>query len=137
MTPDQARAAVAFPIDVPSALGEPAVVTVSTDGRVVSMDWPDSPLGAVRLDQIDGALSPYFLKKFSGEVEFAVVNGGEALWLPEPHPVMVLNSDGSERAETARLSGPSLVWQAGDVTLRLEGVDEQATAVMIAESLPR
>jgi hypothetical protein len=133
---DQARAAVTFPIEIPAAVGEPDVVTVSADGRLVSMQWPDAPSGTVRLDQIDGVLSPYFVKKYYQDVVFTTVNGAEALWLPEPHPIMVLNPDGSERAESARQSGPSLVWQDGNVTLRLEGVDEQAAAVAIAQSLP-
>ena len=130
---EQALAETSFPIEVPAVLGDPDRVTMSTDGRLVSMEWPAS---GVRLDQIDGALSPYLLKKLSDEVEFTVVDGREALWLPRPHPILVLNPDGSERAESARQAGPSLVWQNADVTLRLEGIADQAAAVAIAESLP-
>ena len=130
---NQAMAESSFPIGVPVALGEPDVVTASTDGRVVSMQWTTS---GVRLDQIDGALAPYFAKTYFQDVEFTEVNGAEALWLARPHPIMVLNPDGSEHVESARQSGPSLIWQVGDVTLRLEGVAELSAAVTIAESLP-
>jgi hypothetical protein len=130
---DQALAESSFPIGVPAALGVPDRVTASTDGRLVSMQWMAS---GVRLDQIDGALSPYLFKKISDDVEFAVVDGRQALWLARPHPIMVLNPDGSERVESARQSGPALVWQDGDVTLRLEGVADSPAAVAIAESLP-
>jgi hypothetical protein len=136
MSLEQARAAVTFPIGVPAALGEPDRVTVSSDGRVATMVWPDTPSGTVRLDQIDGALSPYFVKKYYQDVVFTVVDGAEGLWLPETHPITVLNPDGSERAASTRQSGPSLVWQRGDVTLRLEGVADRQAAVTIAESLP-
>ena len=130
---DQAMAETSFPVGVPAALGDPDRVTVSADGRLVTMEWPAA---AVRLDQIEGALSPYFLKKFSDEVDYTVVDGQQALWLARPHPILILNPDGSERAESARQSGPSLVWQNAGVTLRLEGVADQQAAVAIAETMP-
>lgn len=129
---DQAMAETSFPVGVPAALGDPDRVTVSADGRLVTMEWPAA---AVRLDQIEGTLSPYFLKKFSDEVDYTVVDGQQALWLAQPHPILILNPDGSERAESARRSGPSLVWQNAGVTLRLEGVADQQAAVAIAETM--
>ena len=130
---EQAVAETSFPIGVPSALGDPDRVTVSADGRLVSMEWR-AP--GVRLDQIDGALSPYMAKTYYQDVDFTEVNGAEALWLARSHPILLLNPDGSERAESARQAGPSLVWQNAAVTLRLEGVADQQGAVAIAESLP-
>lgn len=130
---DQAMAETSFPVGVPDALGDPDRVTVSADGRLVTMQWPAA---AVRLDQIDGTLSPYFLKKFSDEVDYTIVDGQQAVWLARPHPILILNPDGSERAESARQSGPSLVWQNAGVTLRLEGVADQQAAVAIAETMP-
>lgn len=136
MTLEQAVAGSTFPVRVPAALGDPDRVTVSDDSRVVSMEWFSSAGGTVRLDQIDGSLSPYFVKKFYQDVEFTTVDGAEALWLNRPHPIVMLDPDGTERAESARLSGPSLVWQDAAVTLRLEGVSDRSAAVTIAESMP-
>jgi len=132
---DQARTAVPFPIGVPAALGDPDLVTVSADARVVSMTWPAEGAGPIRLDQIAGSPDPYFAKKYYEDIEFTVVDGREALWLVEPHPIVVLSPDGSEQVESVRQSGPALVWQRMGVTLRLEGVDDVTAAVAIAESL--
>lgn len=123
---DQARATVAFPVEVPAALGEPASVEVSADRRVVSMSWRD---GAVRLDQIAGALAPYFVKTVYDEVVFTTVHGREALWLPSAHEIVV-----SERRVPPRLAGPTLLWTSGQVTMRLEGDLTMAEAVAIASS---
>jgi len=125
-----ARAAVGFPVRVPGELDEPDGVEVSGDRRVVSMSW-----GGVRLDQFDGALSPAFAKR-AGDVDRVMVGDGQGLWFPGPHEVLVMNRDGSERTETARASGRTLIWQLGTVTLRLEGDLDLARALAIADSVP-
>ena len=130
----QARAAVSFPVEVPAVLGEPEHVTVAPDGRMVTMQWSAAG-GPVRLDQIDGSLAPYYVKKFYDDVVFTQVDGREALWFARSHPIVLLDQDGAERTESARQSGPSLLWQRAGVTLRLEGVADQQAAVAMAESL--
>lgn len=125
-----ARAMVGFPVAVPGELGEPDGVEVSGDRRLVAMSW-----GGVRLDQFDGALPPGFAKR-AGDVDWVMVRGEQALWFPGPHEVLVMNSDGSERTETARTSGRTLIWQLGAVTMRLEGDLDLARALTIAESVP-
>ena len=130
----QARAAVSFPVLVPAALGEPELVTVAPDGRMVTMQWSAAD-GPVRLDQIDGSLAPYYVKKFYDDVVFTEVDGREALWFARSHPIVLLDQDGAERTESARQSGPSLLWQRAGITLRLEGIADQQAAVAVAESL--
>jgi hypothetical protein len=135
---EQARAYVDFPIGVPSLLGEPERVTVSTDRRVVGMDWTVSGR-RVHLDQFDGTLSWVFLKRSWKTVTPTQVNGQEAAWLADPHEISYVDRDGVERRETARVSGPCLVWETtlGDrvVTARLEGIGELPTARAVAETL--
>lgn len=137
MTLEQARAAVAFEVGVPGALPDPTAVTVSGDGRVVSLFWPAeqaAPAG-IRLDQLAGESDPYYFKKFFEDVRFTTVGSAEAVWLAEPHPIVVQAPDGTERSESARTAGPALIWQRSGVTLRLEGVNELGRAVQIAESV--
>ena len=128
---ERARAAVAFPVEVPAALGEPASVAVASDLRVVSMSWRG---GAVRLDQVGGLPAPYFVKTVYDEVVFTSVHGREALWLPSAHELVVNGTAGEEHRVPPRLAGPTLLWTSGQVTLRLEGEQAMADAVAIAES---
>ncbi len=58
----QAKALVDFPVGVPAELGPPDRVSVSTDRRVVAMDW-GSGADQLHLDQFDGELSWMFLKR--------------------------------------------------------------------------
>ena len=136
---DDVGESVTFPVGRPGLLPAPDSVLVSTDGRLVTMGWTRSELpGApneVRLDQVSGSLDPYFFKKYYPDVDFIRVKGVESVWLLESHPIVVLNPDGSERSESARLSGPALIWQHAGVTLRLEGVPDLANARAVAESM--
>jgi len=138
LTLDEARAAVDFPVGVPNALGAPDRVTVTTDGRVVGMDWMVDGR-PVHLDQFDGTVSWVFLKQNWSIVTPTDVDGADAAWLAEPHEIVYVDRSGVERRETARLSSPCLIWQplVADrrTTARLEGIAELVTARSIAESL--
>jgi hypothetical protein len=138
VTLEQARSSVDYPIGVPAALGAPDRVTITDDGRVVGMDWTIDGR-PVHLDQLDGNLSYAFLKRHWSSVTPTEVDGADAAWLAELHEIVYVDRAGVERRETARLSGPSLVWQPrlGDrrTTARLEGIDRLDAARSIAESL--
>ncbi|HVK24282.1 MAG TPA: hypothetical protein VM677_23250 [Actinokineospora sp.] len=131
LTVEQARSMVDFDVVVPTELGPPSGIEVSADRVVVSMSWTNGP---VRLDQVGARLAPYFVKTVWDQIKFTTVRGGEALWLEGPHRVVVQSPDGTQRDEPARLAGNTLIWQAGGVTLRLEGDLDRARAVEIAES---
>ncbi|MCP2324686.1 RNA polymerase sigma factor (sigma-70 family) [Hamadaea flava] len=127
----QARARAAFPIGVPAVLGDPQRVELADPGpdghpRVVTLLYP-----GVRLDEVDGELDLAFTKMADG-VEWV---GGDMIWLAKPHPLVYVDRWGTRREETARLSGPCLVWQAGSVTYRLEGVTSKEEAQRIARSV--
>jgi len=137
---EQAADAVQFPIGRPTLLPAPDRVTVSAEGRLITMSWAAGHTsgvapGEVRLDQVSGLLDPYFFKKYYPEVDFVRVDGIESLWLRQSHPIVVLDPDGTERSESARLSGPALIWQNKGVTLRLEGLTDVPSARAVAESM--
>ena len=138
MAVGEAQRLVDFPLSVPQQLGSPASVRVSEDRRVVSMDW-GSGSTRVHLDQFGGALSWVFVKKYWEDVTPTTVGGRDAVWLAEPHPIVYVDRAGTERTESARIAGPSLVWQrtasGSEVTLRLEGDLSLARALAIAESV--
>lgn len=127
-----AAASVVFPVLLPTALGDPDVVRVSSDRRVVSMTWSRGG-ERLRVDQFDGALD-YAVAKRAPRVRFVPVAGTDALWFPEPHDVVLLDPNGSRRTESARLAGQTLVWPTASTTFRLEGDLSLAEAVRIAES---
>ncbi len=117
----------------PQSLGLPDGVEVSADRRVLSMSWSTANEGVLRLDQF-GADLDFTIAKRAPAVQYARVGGSDALWFEEPHEVVLLEADGSQRTESARLAGHTLIWQDGDTTLRLEGDVDLARAVEIATS---
>ncbi|GAB2964600.1 hypothetical protein ACFMQL_17480 [Nonomuraea fastidiosa] len=115
----------------PAALGPPRRTTVSDGGRVVSMFWP----GGIRLDQFVGTMDPIMFKKLGPPYpDFAEVGGRTAWWIEGEHPLgYIKRDDGTE--VPLRQAGPTLIWQHGMLTLRLEGLESKEEAVRIAESL--
>jgi hypothetical protein len=130
----EAERLVGFRPAVPRKLGPPQGVVVSADHRIVSMSWRRGPNGQVRIDQFDGRLAPGFVKEVYLEARDTEVSGRPALWFPRPHRLVLLDEHGAERAEAARSTGPTLVWELNGTTLRLEGVRSMTTAIEIAES---
>jgi hypothetical protein len=102
------------------------------------MDW-EVDGAPVHLDQFDGSLSYAFLKRNWSTVTPTEVDGADAAWLAEPHEIVYVDRTGVERRETARLSGPCLVWQPlladRRTTARLEGIAQLDAARAVAESL--
>ncbi|GAA4580897.1 hypothetical protein GCM10023194_10540 [Planotetraspora phitsanulokensis] len=126
VTLDEARRAVAFPIAVPSALGDPADVRVADGGRVVTLLWP-----GLRLDEYDGTLNVVFRKDL-GEPWPEDVPTIRGWWIQQPHEVSYVPKNGGPPSED-RVAGPTLIWQLGGVGLRLEGANREE-AVRIANS---
>lgn len=131
----EAQAQVGFPILVPARLGPPDEVVVADRGRVVTMSWRD---GRIVLGQFDGSLGPVFGKDIGPtSVEPVRLDGARAWWIGAAHDLTYVDREGRAVTATARLAGPSLVWEArSGVTLRLEGVRlGQRDAVAIARSV--
>ncbi len=70
-------------------------------------------------------------------IEALSIHGQPAYWLAgRPHAFFYRLADGEIYGDTLRLATNTLVWQAGAVTLRVEGDITRAQAVAIANSLP-
>ncbi|RIQ32502.1 hypothetical protein, partial [Jiangella rhizosphaerae] len=119
---------------VPAVLGAPDGVEASADHRVLSLTW-GSGTGTIRLDQAADPLSPVYLKTAvpGATAVTLTVEGRDAWWFATPHDLVLLAPDGTERTESARVAGPTLVWVDDGVTFRLEGAGRDR-AVEIAES---
>ena len=62
------------------------------------------------------------------------VNGQPGAWIEEPHVVFFEDRRGRMRQSTGRLAGKTLLWQHGEVTLRLEGDLSKEEALRIART---
>ena len=134
----EAQALVDFPVGVPETLGPPDRISVSTDRRIVAMDWGEGA-DQRHLDQFDGELSWLFLKRTGDPFRVTSVAGQDAIWFATAHSVSYLDREGRERNEPARIAAPCLVWErtvdGRRVTLRLEGDQSLVDAVATAESV--
>jgi hypothetical protein len=151
VTLEEARRRVDFPVLVPSAAGfsQPDAVFVNqavpAGGRVdlVYRARPGLPASqftdaGLLITEFRGQPTPEFLKKVAvmGVVEEVTVGGEPGYWFSgEPHFFTYIDADGQFREERTRLAGNTLIWQRGDLTLRLEGQLPKEEAVRIAESM--
>jgi hypothetical protein len=151
VTLEEARRRVDWPVLVPAAagLGRPDAVYVNeavpSGGRVdlvyrARPGLPPSPFTDVGLliTEFQGQPTPEFLKKVTamGVVEQVTVGGEPGYWFSgEPHFFTYRDAAGTLREEQTRLAGNTLIWQRGDLTLRLEGELPKEEAIRIAESM--
>jgi hypothetical protein len=147
----EARRRVDFPVLVPDAAGfqRPDAVfvdeAVPSGGRVdlVYRARPGLPASSftdagLLVTEFRGQPTPEFLKKVTvlGVVEQVTVGGEPGYWFSgEPHFFTYRDTAGNLREEQTRLAGNTLIWQRGDLTLRLEGELSRDEAIRIAESM--
>lgn len=154
VTLDQASKRVGFPVRLPTMVpfDHPDAVYVSTpppEGEVslVYLPRPDLQLpGAAQtgvgllLTEFRAQLEAGFFGKLAGPdttIEALTLRGQSAYWLAgAPHALFYRDSAGDVFPDTLRLATNTLVWQAGAVTLRIEGDISKARALAIAESIP-
>jgi hypothetical protein len=130
---------------VPEALGEPD--ETYRDGEILTQlyrprdDLPEAEVtGAGALfSQFRGSTDPALLQKVAGPdttVEPVDVGGEPGYWLGGvAHVLFYLDPQGQVRDAPMRLAGPVLVWERGDLTLRLEADVSKARALAIARSV--
>jgi hypothetical protein len=151
VTLDEARRRVRFGVLLPGAAGfqRPDAVfvdeAVPTGGRVdlvyrARTGLPASPFtdAGLLITEFQGQPTPEFLKKVAGMglVEEVTVGGQPGYWFSgEPHFFTYLDAAGNLREERTRLAGNTLIWQRGELTLRMEGELGRDEAIRIAESM--
>ena len=151
VTLDEARRRVSFPVLVPTAAGfdRPDAVfvngTVPAGGRVdlvyrARSGLPASPFtdAGLLITEFRGEPEPDFIKKVTGAgmVKFVTIDGEPGFFFSgEPHFFSYRDAAGQFREEKTRLAGSTLIWQRGDLTLRLEGELSLAEAMRIAKSM--
>ncbi len=148
---EEAREGVSYQVLVPTLpeLGEPDEVYLkkSLPGGQVSLVYrarsglpraTETGVGLL-LSEFRGQTGKIYFEKLLGpgaKVETVAVNGGSAFWLEgEPHAFWYRDAEGSVRKENVRLAANTLIWEQGELTLRLEGKLSKEEALRIAESV--
>jgi hypothetical protein len=92
---------------------------------------------AVLLVEIEGSDLGFAKKVVKKETRIAPtsVDGSDALWIRGPHVVTFVATPNGTNAEISRVSGNALVWQLGNVTLRLEGRLTEEEALRLARTI--
>jgi hypothetical protein len=145
VTPAEAQARAPFGVLVPTdEIGEPDEVYVDeADGvfQVSLVYRSDTESGGVEMlitefharteqDVVVKELGP------RSTVEPVPVRGEPGFWISgEPHVLVYLDPSGRPFEDRVRLVGDVLVWQRGEVTLRLEGASSREAALRIADSM--
>ena len=122
---DDARKQMPFEIHLPAELGTPDKITVH-EGRFVTLYYGD-----LRLDQFDGTIQSSIGKLLGGQ---GVERIGDKVWLPYPHQIFYIDRNGEWHDEDPHGAGQTLIWQRGQVTMRLEGDLTRERALKISES---
>jgi hypothetical protein len=142
-----AREEISFPIVVPSLLGDPdeTYLMRSYPGYLVSLLYHPRPglpeAGATRtgllLMEFVGSLERNAFDKFVSPDQIREVQVGRArgLWIEGPHTIVWIKPSGDRIADGVRLAGNVLLWERGEVTLRLESSLSMDEAIRIAESV--
>jgi hypothetical protein len=148
---EQAQARVPFRILLPDLpeLGPPDAVYLRSGNfdPQVTLLWHARPgLPKARetgegllLTQFRATVDADFIKKITFQttrVEFLTVKGGNGFWIAgPPHQLSFLDADGKLLPDTIRLAGNVLLWEQGELTLRIEGNLTKAAALRIANSV--
>jgi hypothetical protein len=100
----------------------------------VSLLWGTPDRVRLLLTETRGEALIEKLVETDTRVERVTVNGQPGVWLEEPHVVFFEDLRGRVRQSTGRLAGKTLLWQHGEVTLRLEGDLTKEEALRIART---
>jgi hypothetical protein len=131
-TLDEARLRASWLL-LPDTEPDSVWVNESLPGGKASLLWGTPSNVRLLLTEFTGR--SYIEKVIDGDTQVERVKIGDAgAWFQGPHVVMFQDRDGNFRESHARLAGNTLVWQVGDVTLRLEGHLTKDEALRIART---
>lgn len=134
---------------VPAALGAPDEVYVRNEQlgggvTLVYLTRPGIPVSqfagvSVLVTEVRGSVEPAFFAKVlppGTQAEEVRINGARGFWLAgAPHSVFYRDASGNAIAETLRLAGNVLLWEQGDLLLRIEAQIDRDEALRIATSM--
>jgi hypothetical protein len=140
LTLEQAAARAGFDVVIPEELGEPDHVYYLDFpvGGMVSFVYGDTQEPRALFTQFRATVRDSVHKKVleNTRIEPLSIGGQPGFWLTgEPHVFYYVDAQGMFDDENVRLAGDVLLWERGQLTLRLEGELSRADAVEIARSV--
>jgi hypothetical protein len=132
VTLDEARQRAPWLL-VPDRKPDSVYLNNSLPGGKVSLLWGTPSDVRLLLTEVTG--EAFIEKLVQGGTAVEPVDIGEAgAWFQGPHVVMFRDRDGTFHESRARLAASTLVWQTGNVTLRLEGDISKDEALRFART---
>lgn len=134
----EARERAPWLVEPREYVGRPDAIYYGDDvpGGQVTFVWGTTRKVQLLMTQSPGEL---FAEKMLGPestAERADVDGKFGVWVSgEPHAFVYRDERGQIREETGRLVGNTLLWQDGDLTVRIEGDLSKDEALEIARSV--
>jgi hypothetical protein len=140
LTLEQAAARAGFDAVIPEELGDPDHVYYLDFpvGGMVSFVYGDTQEPRALFTQFRATVDDSIYKKVLEDtrIEPLSINGEPGFWLTgEPHVFYYVDAQGNFDDENIRLAGNVLLWERGQLTLRLEGDLSRAEALEIARSV--
>jgi hypothetical protein len=149
VTLKEAQAALPYAIALPRRLGQPdAVYLIQPTSRqaVALIYFPRTELSATTdtgvgalIIEFPGSVEGGLIAKMVGSdatLEQVIVNGTTGYWISgKPHSFYFIDRQGTAEQETLRLAGNTLLWNQGDLTMRIESALDKADALAIANSM--
>jgi hypothetical protein len=147
LTLDQVRARVRYNVALPTALGNPDETYLLDDppgGQVALVYYPRPDLPQANSTGVGVLLTEFQANIHSTGViakglppgtrlEEVQVNRGRGFWMDgDPHTFFYVDARGQVETETTRLAANVLLWEQGDLTLRLESALPKDAALNIA-----
>lgn len=146
---EEARTAVPFEIRLPVGFASPDRVWLAQgpSGHRVVLAWrsdpasglpriPGTPYGLVLMELVGpgpDVVKEVAVKEIEGSaLRTSEVEGNPAFFIDEPHDLVLATPDGGR---VVRVTGTVLIWQAGEVTYRLESDLSLRRAVELAEGI--
>ena len=118
---------------VPHEAPDSIYLSAAIPGGKISLLWGTPAHVRLLLTEFRG--EAFVQKLIAPDARIEPVDVGDiGAWLDQPHVLLYRNRNGQFRQDTARLAGKTLLWQQGDVTLRLEGDLSKEKALQIARS---
>ncbi len=140
IAPALVRQAATFDLIYPdAALGEPDRIYIARGGAEVSFLYGRPDRIRLLLTEVDGRLELAFAKKLVAgrtRVQQLRLGGEPGLWIEgAPHAFYYLDRQGAILPGSLRLAQNTLIWQRGDLVLRLEGALDREQALEVAGQL--